>query len=67
MKFLMASSSLSHTQILFGVVPLPSALEVATGPVLSGKVSKGGMICREKGLWIPSCSQADSANGSLKI
>ena len=67
MKFLMASSSLSHTQILFGVVPLPSALEVATGPELSGKVSKGGMIHREKGLWTPGCSQADSANGSLKI
>ena len=31
----------SHTQILFGVVPLPSALEVVTGPVLSGKMSKG--------------------------
>lgn len=67
MKFLMAGSSLSHTQILFGVVPLPSALEVATGPVLSGKVSKGEVIRREKGLWTPGSSQADSTNGSLKI
>lgn len=66
MKFLLASPSLSHTQILFGVVPLPSALEVVTGPVLSSKVSKGEVISREKGLWTPASSQADSTNGSLE-
>lgn len=66
MKFLLASPSLSHTQILVGVVPLPNALEVVTGPALSGKVSKGEMISRGKGLWTPGSSQADSTNGSLE-
>lgn len=64
MKFLVVIPLLSHTQILFGIVPSLNVLEVVTGAVLCGQVSKGEMIGREKGQWTPGSSQADSTNGS---
>lgn len=67
MKLLAVSPSLSHTQILFEIVPLLSALVVVTKAVLHGKVSKGERIAREKGWWPPGSSQADSTNGIEEI
>lgn len=62
-KFLVVIPLLSHTQILFGIVLWLNVLEVVTGAVPCGKVSKGEMIGREKGLWTPGSSQVHSTNG----